>query len=99
MPSAPKGRLPRRRLEVRQVRTLLYEVGNVMLTATRAGSNSRTGPSGSPTDLRYARPGSLRRVAARSSRARCREMELSSYWPEHQPTRQRPSRALKRSDV
>ena len=62
-----------------------------MLTATRAGSNSRTGPSGSPTDLRYARPGSLRRVAARSSRARCREMELSSYWPEHQPTRQRPS--------
>ncbi len=52
---------------------------NVVLTATRTGSNSRAGPSGSPSDLRCARPRSLRRVATRSSRARCWEMELSSY--------------------
>ena len=62
----------------RRVRTLLYEAANVMLTRTRASSNSRTGPSQSPSDQRCAKRESLWLVASRSLCTRCCETERSS---------------------
>jgi transposase len=41
----------------RRVRTLLCEAANVMLTRYKASSNSRTGPSRSPSDQRCAKRG------------------------------------------
>src|ERR1700723_2138757 len=65
----------------RRVRTLLYEAANVMLTATRASSNSRTGPSRSPSDQRCAKHQLLWLAAWRSSCTRCCETEPSSRRP------------------
>jgi hypothetical protein len=68
--------------------------------ATRASSNSRTGPSRSPSGQRCAKPESLWRAASRSSCTRCCETGQSSHRPKPgNPRDRRPNRAPKRSDA
>jgi hypothetical protein len=68
--------------------------------ATRASSNSRTGPSRSPSGQRCAKPESLWRAASRSSCTRCCETGQSSHRPKlGNPRDRRPNRAPKRSDA
>ena len=67
----------------RRLRTLLYEAANVMLTRYKASSNSRTGPSRSPSDQRCAKRGLLWLADSRSLCMRCCGTGPSSH--RHKP--------------
>src|SRR5689334_8552881 len=74
---------------LKSLATLLYEAATSCWPATRASSNSRTGPSRSPSDQRCAKRGLLWLAAWRSSCTRCCETGRSSHRPSPpQSTRQ-----------
>ena len=74
--SVGRGRLRRRNFEVRGPKGADFAVRSRQCdvsSATRASSNSRTGPSRSPGDQRCVRRASLSLAASRSSCTRCCE--------------------------
>ena len=102
--SVGRGRLRRQHIEMRRPAGANPPVRGRQRHADalqRVSSNSRTGPSRSPSDQRCARRGSLWLAASRSSCMRCCETGPSSRRPSRprNPRDRRPNRAPKRSDA